>query len=270
VSILDMVGIIPQDEHGLRQTVANVIASLPVTMGELRDARLVAVSGRGRWDRSLALAVEDGATGILLDRPGYLAQAQIAGALDMIAAAGTSVIIRDTWSSHQTVAEAQRLVAKVERPTLLDCLALHDGAQPHADVALALVRLVEAVAGKIQRLVLDSRNAHGFALRAAVGANLLPCSIASAVVPGPGTATLRLLGMDRMLSVEAADSSSWGPIRAFLADQQGEHVIPQHFESPDRVAWKRLCSAVASGQQDMRELQEFAMAAAHVDALQLA
>jgi hypothetical protein len=253
----------PPADPALARSVALVVASLPTSLAIADDGELAAVAGEGDWCKAVARAIDEGAKGIVVNRPGIVALADLEALIAQAETADASAVLRWRWSSHPAVADAVAAWSPVgEGLVLVDTLAT--GAIDRLDDALLeQLHLLAQVVGPVRGLRLDARTGDAVIARA-LTADGRPVAIGAVRATQPANLTLRLLRATQALELALPDTDTWRPAMAFRATIDGESRRPPIYESADRLAWRRLRDAVA-GPGSRADLAQFAQALRTLD-----
>jgi hypothetical protein len=245
-------------DPALARSVALVVASLPTSLSVADDGELASVAGEGDWCKVAARTIDEGAEGIVVNRPGIVPLADLEALIALAERAGASAVLRWRWSSHPAVADAVAAWSPIgEGLVLVDTLAT--GAIDRlGDAVLEQLYLIAQVASPVRALRLGARTENAVIARA-LTADGRPVAIGAVRSTRPASLTLRLLCSTQALELALPDTDTWRPATAFRATIDGESHRPPIYESADRSAWRRLRDAVA-GRGSRADLDQFAQA----------
>jgi hypothetical protein len=269
MTIADTVRCVPESAHHLDRIARNVAASLPATSFANADRSIAFVDGEGAWDENVLKAAAAGAAGILLDRPGYLPAPRVELLAAKLTEMNVALVVRSVWSSHAMIASARQFFQDVEQPVLIDVVLRNDGTIAHPTAMIGAIQMIQALIGDVNQLIVDSADPTGIAARGTVGDGKLPLTLAAGPSCSGSSIEIRLLGIDRMASLSAPYSTFWGPLRAVIADANGERAVPAHFESPDRTAYVRLIDLIGGSLANLDDLHRYRETAALIESTSL-
>jgi len=250
------VTVAPTTDARARLIIAQVVASLPVSLrSAAARSGLAAVTGDS-WSRSGARAVEDGASGVMILAPGL---ALDTAALDEIRRAGVPVVVDTTWSYNPAVGSAApHLMQLADEDASVETRVEAPAGSNLDEVALAQLGLVRSALGDIAEFRIERWNVHGYE---AVGRLASGSDVAfSAILTNARRphASIRLLTRRAAVRVELPDTGTATCGSVIVSDETGAVLLPTSFETAHRAAWRELHGRVVSGStsSDFEELLE--------------
>jgi hypothetical protein len=227
----------------------SVLASVPrrFLIAERGPADVAVVSGRHRaWPDQVSRAVDDGARGVLVVRPGLVDPELVRGLVRTVA--GRAVVAVDTpfatdptWTAAQTEVAADAATASI-----VDSVAsIADGED--GDIVDALVgqlAVVRPLLGPLDGLRRLHRGDRGYLLGAHTRG---PTVMLSGVTSAAGRAALALdvVASERRWQARFDDTALASPTEVTRYDETGAHIRPLRYESGRRVTWLRLHEALS-------------------------
>lgn len=238
--------VVASPEADAAGAVAQVIASLPVSLRPGTGiADLAAVSG-ARWAEDAAAAAAGGVAGIMIVNP---APTDASGPDADTSGIRVPVVVDSTWSHNPTVdAAAPHIAALSADATAYESRVDAPVGSDLERVLLAQLALVRAAAGAVASLTIDRWNERGYDIRAKLDGG---GSIAlAAVLTGglPASATLRALTAHNAVSLHLPDPATARCGTVTVSGPDGATVLPTLWETPHRAAWRELHRRVAAGE----------------------
>jgi hypothetical protein len=248
-------------DAGVAAKQRSVLATLPMSLVEgAGGSPLVLVDARfPEWPEVAAEQVDLGASGLFIDRPTVRtsprAVCALAGAADQ---AGVKVALNEMWCSVQAVHDLAGAVAASGGAALIDSLIEipPDVNDSYRGVLFEHVRVVQAIAGKIDAVQLSSLTPHGYTVVARQGgASTMLCSVRTASVL---TLRISVHSPEQTAQLKVVSDGTASPAECRIVDGSGNRTEPTHYESGDRNCWKRLLAKVTDGtpSEDLRDLAE--------------
>jgi len=228
-----------------RGQVDAVLASLPVSLvpapngsADLANlADLVALDGGSDWTTRLDEVLARGARGAVLVSPTVTTRDPEALPIPVVV---------DFEFAGRPGLEAVRAAVEDAGPTaLLEVRSVFGAGRSDGEIVLELFSLVRHVLGAgVTQARLLLRSADGLAIRAhaADGRAILFTNVrTNAVDP---VVTLRVVGPAGAVSVRIPSSATSRPVEVVVTDASGARMLPTHWETSHRAAWRRLRDAV--------------------------
>jgi hypothetical protein len=220
-----------------------VLASLPVSLvpapANPTDpaADLVAIDGEADWTDQVARAGSSGARGAVVVSPGP-------GSVH----SPIPVVLDREFAGRPGVDTVRPTVQDAGPAALLEIRSTIAPDTAPVDVVLEQLALVRTVLGNAlttARVVRNSSHGHVVRGRSADGREvLLTAERTTATDP---VVTVRVVGAGSSVSVTIPRSRTARPVEAVVTDASGARLLPTHWESSHRAAWRRLRDAVLGG-----------------------
>ena len=247
--------VVASPEADAAGAVAQVIASLPVSLRPGTGAAdLAAVSG-ANWAQDASAAAAGGAAGIMIVNPA----ATDAGRLDAdMSGIEVPVVVDSTWSHNPAVAAAApHFAALRERgePAAFESRVDVPVRSDLEQVLLAQLALVRAAVEPVASLTVDRWNEQGYDIRATLagGASI---ALAAVLTNGlPTSASLRALSRHNAVRLHLPDPATATCGTVTVSGPDGATVLPTLWETPHRSAWRELHRRVTDG-ESTSELDE--------------
>lgn len=237
--------VVASPEADAAGAVAQVIASLPVSLRPgTGEADLVAVSGP-HWAQDAAAAAASGVSGIMIVNPSPVD----AGAADSdLSAIAVPVVVDSTWSHNPAVAAAAPHFAALSEPAAFESRVDVPLRSDLEQVLLAQLALVRSAVEPVGSLTVDRWNDRGYDIRGTLAGG---ASIAlAAVLTGglPTSASLRALTRHDAVRLHLPDPATATCGTVTVSGPDGATVLPTLWETPHRAAWRELHRRVNDGE----------------------
>ena len=223
-----------------------VLASLPRWLRATPDdpdVRTVA-GHREDWPERLRSAIASAPRAILLTEPAPTAGHLVSELAVLAEATRVPVVIGTPWALNPAVrSAADRLRAAVSGAALVEVFAARDVAPATSLLAqLALVRIATFGAAALRVVRLDGR---GHAATARIGGVLAQLT---GVRTTAGTDVRMVLrGGSLEWQVSFGDPALARPASVVRIDEAGETLLPTHYETTERAAWRAVHAAAVEG-----------------------
>ncbi len=223
-----------------------VLSALPQTLRstERTDGALVAIDGeRADWDIAVLASLEEGAVGVLVERPRLLSTER----LDVLTRTSAPVLLRRPLLDDPLVLEAGARRVAADGALLLTSERRFGADEDPAAALLEQLSVVRRLIAPVARLRAASFHPGGWAVTGDLegGAAVdLAGVLADGALPSLRAQLLR--PPERMSVLLHADATA-RPAEVRIVDVDGELLLPTSYESAERRAWRRLTAAVSEG-----------------------
>ena len=231
-----------------------VLASLPRWLRATSDhADIHTVAGHHPdWPARLRAAVTSAPRAVLLTEP-VPAAARVVSELAEVAR--VPVVIATPWALNPAALHAaDRVRAAVSGAALVELFAARD--VPPATSLLAQLSLVRVAAGEISMLRVTRLDERGHAATARIAG--VPAHL-TGVRSAAGTDVRMILrGHAEEWQLRFGDAALARPASVTRIDDAGETLLPTHYETADRAAWRAVHAAALDGADPRYTLHDLA------------
>lgn len=242
--------------------VAQVIASLPVSLhpaassDERETADLVAVDGAAGWPAEAEKAIDGGARGVLVVRPG---PADVRSLIEAANTRNVPVVIDAMWTYNPAVQNSAGAFAEVFDDRML--LEARTYARTGSDwdrVLLDQLSLIRAAVAPVRDFRFVRRSEHGYAALAdfANGARASITAVRTDSVPE--SASLRSVKAQHLVELVVPAPETAIPGRVHVVGPEGANLLETKWETAHRAAWRHLHGLAVAGltSSDLAEFSE--------------
>lgn len=234
-----------------------VTASLPATLELVEErADIHAVNGTAGWTERASQALLAGASGVVVVAP----EAEEIDGLRKTAAERNALVILDQrWRSNPALTEARDAVSNLEGPVSFAEIAVNVGATEDIEQAIhESVQIAHHVMGAVEDLRVLHRQSRTVLVGGTVR-NGAPLTITIAVGPAiDGPVHVRVVARFGGVHLCVPDPETAAPGLVTIVHTDGSTTLPSRWESAHRASWRRVITAVESGDRpdDLGEFDE--------------
>jgi hypothetical protein len=242
--------------------VAQVIAALPVSLHPAADAAdLVALDGAPGWTEQAERAIDAGARGVLVVRPG---PADVRSLLEKASDRNVPVVIDAMWTYNPAVANSAGAFADIfDDAFLLEARTYAATGSDWDRVLLDQLSLIRAAVAPVRGFRFVRRSEHGYAALAefANGARASITAVRTDSVPE--SATLRSVKAQHLVELDVPAPETAIPGRVRVTGPEGSTLLETKWETAHRAAWRHLHGLATSGltSSDLADFSEDAATA---------
>ncbi|MBP2328274.1 hypothetical protein JOF56_008659 [Kibdelosporangium banguiense] len=231
-----------------------VLASLPQWLratSDNPDIRTVA-GNNPDWPERLRAAITSAPRAVLLTEPAP-ADAQVVSELaDM---AQVPVVIATPWALNPAaLSAADRVRAAVSGAALVELFAARD--VPPATSLLAQLGLVRVAAGEISMLHVARLDERGYTATARIAG--VPAQLTGVRTTAGTDVRMILRGLAEEWQLRFGDPALALPASVTRIDDSGETLLPTHYETAQRAAWRAVHAAAVEGVHPRYTLRDLA------------